>query len=131
MFVYICCAGGMTSSLLCENIKKSASSDLRVYLDNITNVAIDFSSNKLKEFDIILGYGSASAITESFLKDYNLDNIIDLILISPQVRFEFNRIEKVVSPYNISVELIDMKTFGTMNGKKIINEILKYKQIDH
>ena len=127
MFVYICCAGGMTSSLLCENIKKSATSNLKVHLDNITDATYDFQLGKLKEFDIVLGYGSASIITESFIKDYNLNNIINLILISPQVRFELNRIQRVMRPYNTPVSVIDMKTFGTMNGRKMIDEILKYK----
>lgn len=127
MFVCICCAGGMTSSLLCENIKKSAKSDLKIYLDTITNAASDFQLGKLNDFDIILGYGAAGAINNMFIIENDLDKILDLVLISPQVRFELPRIEKVMAPYKIPVSTIEMRTFGTMNGSKMIEEILKYK----
>lgn len=127
MFVYICCAGGMTSSLICENIKKSAKSDLKIYLDALTNAASDFQLGKLNDFDIILGYGAASAITNMFIIENDLDKILDLVLISPQVRFELPRIKKIMNPYNVPVSTIEMRTFGTMNGSKMIEEILKYK----
>lgn len=128
MFVYICCAGGATSSLLCEKIKKSAIGKLKVHLDPILLVASDLKAGKLDDYDIILGYGAASAITDNFVNEYNLNKLLDLVLIAPQVRFEINNIQKVMNPYNIPTEGIDMKTFGYMNGDKILDKILSYKR---
>lgn len=128
MFVYICCAGGATSSLLCENIKKSAIGKLKVHLDPISLVVSDLKSGKLDDYDIILGYGAASSITYNFVNEYNLNELLDLVLIAPQVRFEVGNIQKVMNPYNIPAELIDMKTFGYMNGDKILDKILSYKR---
>ena len=58
MIVYICCAGGATSGMYCNNIKKAA--------------------------------------------------------------------EELVEKYNIPCEEIDMKIFGTMDGKKVLENIKKY-----
>lgn len=52
---------------------------------------------------------------------------IDLVLISPQVRFLLNSISKLVSPFNIPCSVIDMRTFGTMNGKEGLKLIQKYE----
>ncbi|WP_369334592.1 PTS sugar transporter subunit IIB, partial [Clostridium tertium] len=62
----------------------------------------------------------------SSIKEYNLNNIIDLILICPQVRYLISSIKKLTSPYNINCDVLDMKTFGTMNGEKALKDIMKY-----
>lgn len=46
---------------------------------------------------------------------------LDVILLGPQVRFLKNQFEKKVEGKDISVGVIDMKDYGTMNGEKVMN----------
>lgn len=128
MFVYICCAGGLTSSLLCEKIQNCSTEDFKIHINPIRTIVSEINSGKLNEFDLILGYGDVGRFNQSFISELNLSESLDLLLISPQVRFELNRIRKVLAPYNIPSDSIDMLDFGTMNGAKLIKTILSYKQ---
>lgn len=124
MLVYICCAGGATSSLFCSKIKK-ASKENTILVDNIMTIISNFKEYN-ERYKFILAYGPAEFIKESSIKEYNLNNIIDLILICPQVRYLLSSIKKLISPYNINCDVLDMKTFGTMNGEKALKDIMKY-----
>lgn len=42
----------------------------------------------------------------------------DVMLLGPQVRFELNKV-KALCP-NVPVEVIDMRSYGTMNGKAVV-----------
>lgn len=46
----------------------------------------------------------------------------DVILLGPQVRFMKNEISKLAS---VPVEVIDMMAYGTLNGKKVLEDALK------
>lgn len=41
----------------------------------------------------------------------------DLVLLGPQIRFEFNRVKELVK---CPVEIIDTSAYGTMNGAKVL-----------
>lgn len=49
---------------------------------------------------------------------------IDIILLGPQVLFQKSQIEKVVEG-RVPVAVMDMKHYGTMNGKAILEQVLK------
>lgn len=124
MLVYICCAGGATSSLFCSKIKKASNKD-NVLVDDLMTILTDFKEIKNK-YEYILAYGPAGFIRESAIIDYSLDKIIDLILVCPQVRYLVPSIKKVTEPYNITCDSLDMKTFGTMNGEKALKDIIEF-----
>ncbi|VYT67362.1 PTS beta-glucoside transporter subunit IIB [Clostridium tertium] len=124
MLVYICCSGGATSSLFCSKIKKSSTED-NVLVDDIMTIISNFDEYGDK-FKFILAYGPAGFIKESSIKDYNLDKIIDLILVCPQVRYLVPSIKRITESYNIACDALDMKTFGTMNGEKALKDIIEY-----
>ncbi|WP_194191446.1 PTS sugar transporter subunit IIB [Clostridium chrysemydis] len=118
MVVYICCAGGATSGLFCNKIKKEYEKlGKSVYVDDIYTISRAFKKEELEDYDVILAYGPAEKVTSSFIRDYNIDKFINLILVSPQVRYRVNDINKVLEGKNIPCAPIDMKVFGTMNGK--------------
>lgn len=124
MLVYICCAGGATSSLFCSKIKKASNKD-NILVDDINTILTNFKELKNK-YEYIFAYGPAGFIRESSIRDYALDKIIDLILVCPQVRYLVPSIKKVTEPYNISCDSLDMKTFGTMNGAKALKGIIEF-----
>ncbi|GAA0086321.1 hypothetical protein UT300007_27600 [Clostridium sp. CTA-7] len=124
MLVYICCAGGLTSSLFCSKIKNASTEDT-ILIEDIMNVILNYKEYNEK-YNLILAYGPAEFVKESSVNDYSLNNLIDLILICPQVRFLLPSIKKIMEPYSIKCDVLDMKTFGTMNGEKALKDIIEY-----
>lgn len=121
MFVYICCSGGATSGFLCVNIVKVAG-DEKIYVNEYTEILKDFDS-LIQEYDLVLACGPVSLLTKSGIRDYELDKKLNLVLIAPQVRHMKESVATLLEPYAIPVQTIDMKTFGKMDGKKILDDI--------
>lgn len=49
---------------------------------------------------------------------------VDIVLLGPQVRFQKPQIEEMAKG-RIPVEVIDMRFYGTMNGKAVLESALK------
>ena len=49
---------------------------------------------------------------------------VDIVLLGPQVRFQKPQVDALVKG-RIPVEVIDMRLYGTMNGKAILDQVLK------
>ena len=60
------------------------------------------------------------AISEADVSQYIDD--ADIVLLGPQVRFLLNQIKSVAGTK--PVEVIDMASYGTMNGEKVLREAL-------
>lgn len=88
--ILLACAAGMSTSMLVKRMQ-------------------DVAGNKGIEVQI-------KAIPESEVSKY-IDNA-DIILLGPQVRFMQSKIKSLVG--NIPVEVIDMASYGTMNGEKVL-----------
>ena len=64
------------------------------------------------------------AVSETqLLQEYNADPA-DAILVGPQVRFRLNGIKEQVNNA-IPVDVIDMRTYGMMDGPKVLDQALK------
>ena len=121
MLVYICCSGGATSSLFCQKISKEVGD--KAFLDHIFLVLKDYE-NLSQKYDMILAYGPAEFLDEKSMNKYNLFDKLSSVWVAPQMRYVKDKIEEVCRPYDIPVEQIDMRTYGTMNGKKALEDIL-------
>ena len=92
--ILLVCSAGMSTSLLVtkmEGAAKDAGYDAKIF-------ALPFSD------------------TPRVLED------VDVILLGPQVRFQKSAIEKLAAGRKkgpIPVEVIDMRDYGTMNGKAV------------
>jgi len=92
--ILLVCSAGMSTSLLVtkmETAAKDAGDEVKIF-------ALPFSD--------------ANKVLEE----------VDCILLGPQVRFQKNAIEKMAQGRNngpIPVAVIDMKDYGTMNGKAV------------
>lgn len=128
MIIYVCCAGGATSSMFCKKIKDAEEDGDKIYFNEMHHVIKELQSGNLKEYNIVLGYGSADKVDNVFLEESNFKDLVDLIWVSPQARYHVNRIKAIVGPLGIRCEAIDMTTFGRMNGKKAISDL---KEILH
>lgn len=49
---------------------------------------------------------------------------VDIVLLGPQVRYQKPQVDALVKG-RVPVEVIDMRLYGTMNGKVILDNVLK------
>ncbi|EOL41577.1 PTS sugar transporter subunit IIB [Enterococcus phoeniculicola] len=127
MLIYICCAGGMTSSMFCQKISKAANPN-EVYFGSLHDIIVDFS-NLSQTYSTLVAYGG-----EGIIRQENLETLfkpyVDLVYVCPQVRYRTPALKKLLIPLNIPCLDLDMKTFGNMNGKKALHDILSFQIMD-
>ncbi len=93
--ILLVCSAGMSTSLLVNKMKEAAKAKgIEVWIDALPVAE------------------SSSAIDG-----------VDIVLLGPQVRFQKSNVEKLVDG-RIPVEVIDMRLYGTMNGKAILEDAL-------
>jgi PTS system cellobiose-specific IIB component len=96
--ILLLCAAGMSTSLLVTKMKKSA-----------------------KEQGIEVQIEACPV--ESFLENLS---IYDIFLLGPQVRFKQDELNEIAKDHNKKVEVINMVDYGTMNGKKVLENALNH-----
>ncbi|WP_416262313.1 PTS sugar transporter subunit IIB [Gibbsiella quercinecans] len=91
--ILLVCAAGMSTSMLVNRMKVYAQGEnISV---NINALAISEAKEKIKK------------------------NEVDVVLLGPQVRFQKKEIEDVAQGL-LPVAVIDMKSYGEMNGKSVL-----------
>lgn len=92
--IMLVCAAGMSTSLLVTKMQKIAeekSIDAHIFAVSGTE-----AEDKLK------------------------DKPVDLMLLGPQVRYMKPKFEELAKSYDIKIEVINMRDYGTMNGEKVL-----------
>ena len=98
--IMIVCAAGMSTSLLVTKMEKAAAA----MGDEVEIFALPISEGEKRVGDV------------------------DCILLGPQVRFQKSAIEKLAAGRKagaIPVDVIDMRDYGTMNGKAVFEAAMK------
>ncbi|CAK9884885.1 MAG: PTS system cellobiose-specific EIIB component [Candidatus Erwinia impunctatus] len=95
--ILLVCAAGMSTSMLVKKMKESA--DKR-------SIAVEINALSMAE------------AKEKIAKEG-----VDIVLLGPQVRFQRKEIEDVVKG-KIPVDVIDMKSYGMMDGESVLNTAL-------
>ena len=94
--IFLCCAAGMSTSMLVERMKQSATS---------RNIEVEITAVPVSDFDQI--------ITDA-----------DVILLGPQVKFQLQSISSAAAPHGVPVAAIDMMLYGSMQGDKVLDHAL-------
>ncbi|MCF0147576.1 MAG: PTS sugar transporter subunit IIB [Clostridium sp.] len=94
--ILLVCAAGMSTSLLVNKMKAAAK-------EKGIEISID-----------ALPVSECSSVIDT----------VDIVLLGPQVRFQKPQVDALVNG-RIPVEVIDMRLYGTMNGKAILEGVLK------
>lgn len=97
MNILLCCAAGMSTSLIVTKMERAAESkgiSARIW-----------------------------AISESVVRS-QIDEA-DVLLLGPQVRFLLNEMKNICGEKNIPVEVIDMLNYGMCNGEAILEQAMK------
>ncbi len=105
MRILLCCAGGFSTNMLMQNMKK-----------------VIKESDKLNEDDFAF-----TAIPADLLES-EIDNW-DIVLVGPQVSHKTDFIESICKPRNIPFTVIDRDVYGTMDGATVLKiALVAYKK---
>ncbi|HZG17559.1 MAG TPA: PTS sugar transporter subunit IIB [Candidatus Bathyarchaeia archaeon] len=94
--ILLVCAAGMSTSLLVNKMKEHA---------NEIGTEVEIFALPVSE---------CSSVADE----------VDVVLLGPQVRYQKAQVEKVVKK-DTPIEVIDMRDYGTMNGKGVLERALK------
>lgn len=52
-------------------------------------------------------------------------NDLDVALLGPQVRYMLNKAKGICEPNGVPVDVIDTRSFGMMNGERVLNKAIQ------
>lgn len=96
MRILLCCAGGFSTNMLMQNMKKVVK-----------------ESAKLKEEDFKFTAIPADSLGE-VINDW------DVVLVGPQVSHKLDFIEMICKPVNVPFTVIDKDVYGQMDGATVL-----------
>ncbi|WP_080145654.1 PTS sugar transporter subunit IIB [Marinilactibacillus piezotolerans] len=96
--IMLVCAAGMSTSMLVTKMQKAAESE---------GIETDIFAVSANEAD-----------------NYLASKPVDVLLLGPQVKFLKKQMETKVEGKDIPVEVIDMRDYGMMNGKNVLDKAL-------
>lgn len=94
--IFLCCAAGMSTSMLVERMKQSASG---------RDIEVEITAVPVSDFEQIVGEA-------------------DVILLGPQVKFQLQSLSAAAAPHGVPVAAIDMMQYGAMQGDKVLDHAL-------
>lgn len=116
----IVCAGGATSSLMAQNVVKSAVSEgldaVLVFPEDVKYQ--DRFRENFGDRDLVVVMGPVGAITAGEFRDYKEQ--VDAVLVAPQVKYMYKTVEEVLGELEIPCANINSLDFGRMRGDKIL-----------
>lgn len=95
--ILLVCSEGMSTSLLAKKIKEAA-------VEKNIEIEVD-------------------AVSSSAAKQHV--NEYDCIILGPQIRFLLNKIQSMVKDKTKPIYAADMRHYGTVNGKALLEDALK------
>lgn len=105
MKILLCCAGGFSTNMLMQNMKKVVQ-----------------KSSKLKDEDFDFTAIPADSI-ESQIDGW------DLVLVGPQITHKIDFLKTILEPRNIPYAVIDKDVYGQMDGATVMKlALVTYKK---
>ena len=92
--ILLCCAAGMSTSLLVTKMKQSATE--KGISTDIWAVSIDDLNT-------------------------NLEKGVDIVLLGPQIKYKLKEVKEICDKKTVPCDVINMVDYGTMNGKKVLD----------
>ncbi|WP_295894520.1 PTS sugar transporter subunit IIB [uncultured Vibrio sp.] len=102
MKIFLCCSAGMSTSMLVNKMKSSATEK---------GVSCEINAYSISEFE--------ERLSEN-----------DVCLVAPQVKFKFEQFKQRAEEEGKACDLIDMLNYGMMKGDVILDQAIKlYKSL--
>lgn len=95
--ILLCCAAGMSTSLLVESMEEAASE--QGIKANIRAISISLLEESIEEADVVL--------------------------VGPQIKFKFKQIKVIAEENSIPTELISIVDYGRVDGKNVLKQALR------
>lgn len=104
MRIVLCCAGGFSTTMLMENMKKVVQNSQKLDESKFSFIAIpvDQLPNEIEN--------------------------CDAIVVGPQIAHKVEYIESVAKPYNVPFTVVDKDTYGEMDGATVMKQVLIAKR---
>ncbi|MBM7645114.1 PTS system cellobiose-specific IIB component [Scopulibacillus daqui] len=100
MNILLCCAGGMSTSLLVTKMREAAEGK---------GMEINISAVGLNEVD------------------QHIDDA-DILLLGPQVRYKLVELKKLTEEKGIPIDVINPIDYGMVNGKNVLEHALTFQK---
>ena len=100
MKIVLCCAGGFSTTMLMDSMKKTVKDSAKLNID-------DFQF---------------TAIPEDLLQS-EVEGM-DVLVIGPQIAHKIDYIKPIIDPYHIPYVIVDKDTYGKMDGATVMKMAL-------
>lgn len=100
MKVVLCCAGGFSTTMLMDSMKKTVKESAKLNSDDFSFVAVPVD------------------ILNSEVED------CDVLVIGPQIAHKLDYIKPIIDPYKIPYVIVDKDTYGKMDGATVLKMAL-------
>ncbi|KGY08339.1 PTS sugar transporter subunit IIB [Vibrio sinaloensis] len=96
MKIFLCCAAGMSTSMLVTKMEASAKDK---------GIDCKISAHSIAEFEECLKWS-------------------DVCLVAPQVRFKYEEFKQIANAQGKGCGLIDMMNYGLLNGEAVLDQAI-------
>lgn len=100
MKIVLCCAGGFSTTMLMDSMKRTVKESAKLNDDDFSFVAVPV--------DIL---------------NSEVENC-DVLVIGPQIAHRLDYIKPIIDPYHIPYVIVDKDTFGKMDGATVLKMAL-------
>ncbi len=105
MKIVLCCAGGFSTTMLMDNMKKTVKNSAKLKEEDFRFIAIPVD------------------LLQSEIED------CDVLLVGPQIAHKIDYIKPIIEPKNIPYVVIDKDTYGKMDGATTLKlALIAYKK---
>lgn len=100
MKIVLCCAGGLSTTMLMDSMKAIVKKSAKLNEDDFSFVAIPVD------------------ILQSEIED------CDVLVIGPQIVHKLDFIKPIIEPYHIPYVIVDQEVYGKMDGATVMKQVL-------
>lgn len=100
MKIVLCCAGGLSTTMLMDSMKAIVKKSAKLNEDDFSFVAIPVD------------------ILQSEVED------CDVLVIGPQIVHKLDFIKPIIEPYHIPYVIVDQEVYGKMDGATVMKQVL-------
>lgn len=104
MKIVLCCAGGFSTTMLMDSMKKTVKQSTKLNEEDFSFIAIpvDLLQNEVEDCDVLV--------------------------IGPQIAHKIDYIEPIIEPFAITYVIVDQETYGKMDGATVMKQALIAKR---
>ena len=100
MKIVLCCAGGFSTTMLMDSMKKTVKDSAKLNIDDFqfTAIPVDLLQSEVEGMDVLV--------------------------IGPQIAHKIDYIKPIIDPHHIPYVIVDTDTYGKMDGATVMKMAL-------